>query len=505
MQKLTNNEYGFDVSKDNPFQIFRLLQYYAKESVGEENIIDLSRGDPGYGFTPSQSGREFLSYLIFLDSKLNNEEKRFLNRKHDTFEAIQTDIESITKENYSEKTANHLLETLKNFLEKLVEITNNSKVEILFEIFKYATVSGGTYHDPKGEKLAKQVIAYALNQIFKTPIQEHELTLTNGANHAIATCFKSLGEEGLGFIKRGDTVAIGSPVYSPYNAILESRGLNVVTFNIDFKTGEFDQESIDKLMQNGQRIKMLLIIDPNNPTGYGATNSQLQILAQIADKHDSIIVSDEVYQRFFIGKESILDHARKRTIRIGALTKIERSAGIRCGFYTLTDETNNYLTTQVLHDHMPEGKDLRQIMHFAKAPGYGTLGAFQHVTFVPAISQYLGVAHTILGEQEKLDYIKAVSGNMNAFTETLELPHKGNMYYIIFDLHTGDDTPIEKKLVDLAKLGVVYIPAFRFFAEHERQKNRDKYLHTARASVVNTSEDKVRKAAEITKKYLTNY
>ena len=506
MQKLTDNEYGFDVSKDNPFLIFRILQDYAKASVGESNIIDLSRGDPGYGFTPSVKGRVFYSYLVFLDTHFNNPSERYIFKRNQSYEHTTQEITDITQQNYAPDTAKNLLNQLQLFVDKLNKITGRTKEDVLYQIFKYASVSGGTYHDPHGEEITREVVAHYESEKLNTPIKSHELLFVNGANHAIGTTFELLGKEGLGFLKEGDTAAICSPVYAPYNIQLEQRGINTVTFDIDYKTGEIDPESIANLKNSKERIKLLLIIDPNNPTGFALKTDQLQILADIAKQHDSLILTDEVYFNFFQNKESILTYAPERTIRISALTKIERSAGIRFGYYMLTDQANDYLSQNVLKDHLDKGKDLRKSLLFAKAPG-GTKGAFQHVTFVPGPMQFLGICHMLLAEDELQEYTNNVSKNMEQFVQNLELDHDGNMYYIIFDLNqvngcNKNDVPIEQKLVDIAKLGVVFIPAFIFFSEKVRNQNPDAYMNTVRASVVNTSKEKVAKAAQITKQYL---
>jgi len=47
IKKLVDNEYGFSVSDNNPFQVFPYLQKIALESLGPDNVLDLSRGDPG--------------------------------------------------------------------------------------------------------------------------------------------------------------------------------------------------------------------------------------------------------------------------------------------------------------------------------------------------------------------------------------------------------------------------------------------------------------------------
>jgi hypothetical protein len=58
--QLTANEYGFDINIDNPFVVFRYLNQIAVKKVGVEKVLDMSRGDPGYGFAPNVRSRRFM-------------------------------------------------------------------------------------------------------------------------------------------------------------------------------------------------------------------------------------------------------------------------------------------------------------------------------------------------------------------------------------------------------------------------------------------------------------
>ena len=62
--------------------------------------------------------------------------------------------------------------------------------------------------------------------------------------------------------------------------------------------------------------------------------------------------------------------------------------------------------------------------------------------------------------------------------------------------------PPEQKLLELAELGVLYLPANLFFSEGDREvKNR---RNTVRVSLSNAGPEKIRQAAEITRDYLTS-
>ena len=512
--KLYDNTWGFSVEHSNPFQLFPLLQGLAKEHNKLEDIADLSRGDPGYGFAPSVRGRDFLAFLLFLDTKLNNPHRLFAEHAKGANPKIQEnqileEIGVLTRSAYVPAVATRYLNDLSDFVKACIQISeeegvNMTPYDVLFELFKHSTVSGGCYHDPLGEILVRRIVAWWHRKTIATPITADDIIFTSGATHAIGTVFKLLGQEGLQFLAHGDKVVITSPVYSPYFHTLKNRGLQAISISMDPITGKIDPASLEA-MKNTQGIKAIIVIDPNNPTGFSMDDESMRLLADLAREQDAIIITDEVYSAFFEDRKSIVDLCPERTIRIQARSKIERSTGLRFGDVLITKETNAYLTEK-LKNSLPEGQDFKKAFVLAKGPG-GIHGEFFHTTFVSGPDQYLGAAHIILGDEERQRYREWIAKNMEVFCQTLGLPHQGNLYYIIFDMNEVpgcrvQDLPPEQKISDLAKLGVIYLPANLFFSEEDRAAlPRTQML---RASLANATPEKVKRAAEITRYYLTH-
>jgi aspartate/methionine/tyrosine aminotransferase len=508
--KLYDNEWGFSVEQSNPFRVFPLLQEVAKEHVGADSMIDLSRGDPGYGVAPSTRGREFLSFLLFLDTKLNNGERLFIHSKKTQEARILEEIASWARSAYVPVLAERYLRDLSEFIQRVIAIaaeqgTSWDVYDVLYEIFKSSTVSGGTYHDPQGEKLVRMVVAWWHQGTIAQPLNYDDIVFTAGASHAIGTLFKMLGQEGIQFLNPGDKVLVSSPVYAPYNTIMERRGIEIVNISVDPFTGKISQKSKDMLGKM-TGVKMVLVIDPNNPTGFALDQPSLQLLADFAKKQDALVVTDEVYSSFFDEEHSVVDLAPERTIRIQARSKIERSTGLRFGDVLITKQANDYLSKYLLRGLLPEGQDFKKAFIFAKGPG-GIHGEFQHTTFVPGPAQILGAAHMLLGADERTVYKEWLVENHEIFNQILGLPHQGNRYYLIFDMNdipgcTKQLMPPEQKIAELAERGVVLLPANLFFSEEDRnEKNR---MNTVRASLVNASPENVRRAAEIIRTYLTS-
>lgn len=507
---LRDNKWGFDLSLDNPFWIFPLLRKIAIESVGEEQVVDLSRGDPGYGFCPSVKGREFYAFLLQIDNVLNNTQTLLVSDNRDDFETLRKKIEEMANSVYQKAKAEEFMAAFDYFLEVIGKSVNGQglhwdKRRIVFEIFKYSAVSGGSYLLPSGEILVKAVVADNYNKKLQSDVNYEDIILLQGVAQGIATIFAFLCDENIEFLKRGDNVLIASPVYVPYNTIMHNRGLNTYSIPIDPTTGLVSGDIDDILAKAPENLKLICLIDPNNPTGFMNDEAFLQKIAEFAEKRDALIVSDEVYSDFFVNrKKSIMSFARKRSIILGGRSKIERSTGLRFGEYIISKEAQEYIWKNLLKEKAFASKNLMQALVFAKSPG-SVRGEFQHVTFVPGPSQFLGISHMIFGEEDRQEYLKRVSMNMRSFYEILGLPYVGNLYYGCFDLlkipgckKEGIDP--HDIFIDLAKLGVVLLPANLFFSE-EMRAEKD-YRSFARASVPNVSPNHLTRAAEIIKKYL---
>lgn len=503
---LTDNKYGFDLNKDNPFVIFRSLAQIAREKVGVDKVLDLSRGDPGYGFAPSIRGRKLYSFWVALDTHFNNFESHFKDRGHDSAEQVMNEVEAFAKENYQPEVGKEMLELFNEFVDKLCVAGKAQagwdKFDVLFRMFKYSAGAGGYYHDPYGECIARVAVADWHSRNLGIPVHYKDLIFTEGASHAIGTFFKAFGEEAGGFLKKGDTALITSPVYYPYMGILRNRGIKIETLSVDLESGQFTPDAFEKVAKI--KPKIIFLVDPDNPTGLPKNEESLQRLADYAEVQDALILSDEVYFSFFEGKKSILNFAPKRTIRIDARSKIERATGCRFGEYIILPEANEYLSKKLKKYFSEDAEDLKTYLHDAKAPG-GVLGEFRHTTFVSGPAQLLGTCHIVLGDCAREKYCGIVKQNMQTWYENLGMQWKGNFYYSLIDMNslaseTKQKLPAEQKLLDLANLGVVLIPANLFFSESDR-KEQDR-TNFVRASLPNLTTEQVGEAARKIKEYL---
>jgi len=174
------------------------------------------------------------------------------------------------------------------------------------------------------ESLAEKVKSF--NRIEVTP---EEILVTNGLTHG---SFAAI----LAGIDPGDEVIFLEPYYPQHIGKVELAGGKVVTAPLDAGNNYAIRRDLieDKITE---RTRMIVLINPCNPTGRVHTRAELQELADLAIEHDLIVLSDEVYEYItFDGHAHIsiasLEGMKERTISCFAFTKAYCMDGWRIGY-----------------------------------------------------------------------------------------------------------------------------------------------------------------------------
>lgn len=157
---------------------------------------------------------------------------------------------------------------------------------------------------------------------------DSDLILTVGVSEALYLAFAAVLEE-------GDEVIIPTPCFVSYQAeVILAGGTPVEVpsrLEDDFNP---DPKAIEAAIT--PRTRVLLIGYPNNPTGAVATRERLLEIAAIAEKHDLLVISDEIYDRLVYGFEHVcfaaLPGMQKRTLLLGGFSKDYAMTGWRIGY-----------------------------------------------------------------------------------------------------------------------------------------------------------------------------
>ena len=192
-------------------------------------------------------------------------------------------------------------------------------------------IDGETQYTPnRGLLSLRREISWYLNHRYQTAYDpETEILVTVGASEAIDAALRAM-------VSSGDEVLVPEPSYvsySPSVIFAGGRPVGVVTREEDdFRLKpEFVEKAITK------NTKALILPYPNNPTGGIMEKADLEALVPIIEKHDLMVISDEIYaELIYDGKThasfAALPGMAERTITINGFSKAFAMTGWRVGY-----------------------------------------------------------------------------------------------------------------------------------------------------------------------------
>ena len=151
-------------------------------------------------------------------------------------------------------------------------------------------------------------------------------------------------------LEAGDEVLVPDPGFPTYPSVVRFAGAVPVRYSLD-SSGALDAERLASLI--GPRTRAIVLNLPGNPTGGVATVDALHAIAELALRHDLVVISDEVYGRIrYDGRvDSIaaLPGMLERTILVDSFSKTYAMTGWRLGYGVLPAPLVERVTTLVLN------------------------------------------------------------------------------------------------------------------------------------------------------------
>ena len=156
-----------------------------------------------------------------------------------------------------------------------------------------------------------------------------DVLVTVGVSEALDIALRAV-------LSPGDEVLIPEPCYVSYSACTIMAGGKAVPVPAKIEN-EFRVTPADLEAHVTPKTKVLLIGYPNNPTGAVMSRSDLLAVAEFAEKHDLIVISDEIYGDLTYGGEehvcfSSLPGMKDRTILLNGFSKAYAMTGWRIGY-----------------------------------------------------------------------------------------------------------------------------------------------------------------------------
>lgn len=140
-------------------------------------------------------------------------------------------------------------------------------------------------------------------------------------------------------IEPGDRVLVTSPVYFPFFTLIAEAGGVVHDVPLANDDGwSLDLDGIERAFADGVRV--MLLCNPQNPIGLPHDREQLTRLAELADRHDVLVLADEIHGALthadaeFVPYLSVSDAARRTGICVSSASKAFNVPGLGCAFWT---------------------------------------------------------------------------------------------------------------------------------------------------------------------------
>ena len=244
----------------------------------------------------------------------------------------------------------------------------------------------------------------------------------------------------------GDKVIVFSPFYENYGADTILSGAEPIYVPLNPPSFTFDPEVLEDAFR--QQPKALVLCNPSNPCGRVFTRDELQIIADLAKKYDTYVITDEVYEHILYAPHqhtyfATLPGMWERTISCSSLSKTYSITGWRLGYIIAPEEIID--RAKKVHDFLTVGCAAPLMEAVIPALNFGqdyyddlsAKYALKRTLFLKGLDD-LGIAHTV----------------------------PEGAYYIMLDIGEYGYESDLKFCEDLAaKVGVGAVPGSSFFRE----------------------------------------
>lgn len=176
-----------------------------------------------------------------------------------------------------------------------------------------------------------------------------EIVVTCGSTEAMMASMMSVANP-------GDKVIVFSPFYENYGADTILSGAIPIYVPLNPPSFNFDPEVLEDAFR--QKPKAIVVCNPSNPCGKVFTSDELKIIADLAAKYDTFVITDEVYEHILYAPNrhvymSTLPGMKDRTIICNSLSKTYSITGWRLGYTIANPEITERI--KKVHDFLTVG------------------------------------------------------------------------------------------------------------------------------------------------------
>ena len=322
----------------SPFEIKNELIDRAKKSTKTSQSIFLNagRGNPNWVATTPREGFFLLGQFAITESK-----------------RVMDEAPGIGGMPQAKGIAHRLDGWLANHKDMPGADFLSSMVKFAIETFKFEpdafvheivdSIIGDNYPVPDrmlvhNEKIVHEYLMWAMCGQPRPP-GKFDLYAVEGGTAAMCYIFKSLKANRLLF--PGDTIALGTPIFTPYLEMthLEDYDLKVVNIAAPQENRfQYSDDEIKKL--EDPKIKAFFIVNPGNPTGMGMSRETIAKVVNLvkSKRPDLMLLTDDVYGTFVEDFRSLLGELPQNTIGVYSYSKYVGATGWRLGVIAVHED-----------------------------------------------------------------------------------------------------------------------------------------------------------------------
>ncbi|WP_347159143.1 pyridoxal phosphate-dependent aminotransferase [Pontibacter chitinilyticus] len=193
------------------------------------------------------------------------------------------------------------------------------------------------YSDHKGLLEAREALRLYYRDRGIEGVHTEDIFIGNGVSELILHAVEAL-------LNEGDEVLIPTPDYPLWTAAVRFSGGKAVHYLCD-EESDWNPDLADIQSKITSRTRAIVIINPNNPTGAVYSPQVLQQLMQLAEEHELVVFSDEIYDKILydgaVHYPTAIFSDKVLTITFSGLSKNYLAAGFRAGWMVISGPVAN--------------------------------------------------------------------------------------------------------------------------------------------------------------------
>lgn len=200
-------------------------------------------------------------------------------------------------------------------------------IRIINAAFEDTKAGHTKYTDFRGDPELRQEIRKFYKEEYNMDVADEEVFVAASGCLAMYLVLEAIVDD-------GDEVILQAPFFTPYPQQVElARGIPIELPTYEEEDFQINIERLESLIT--ERTKALVINSPSNPTGNCLTVETMEKIAEIAEKYDLIVISDDIYTAFSYQNPFVpfasLPGMQERTIIINSFSKNFTMTGWRVG------------------------------------------------------------------------------------------------------------------------------------------------------------------------------